>query len=101
MGFRFVQKSMTLNGKNAYAVTGNQKVICDRRNVRFILVLRTYLSSWRHVPSGRVASPGYATDREECCDVQVGCLVRTTSVYETSLAPSSSRAPVSWVPPAC
>jgi len=46
MGFRIVQKSMTLiilNGQNAYAVTGNQNVICYGCNVRFMLVLLTYL----------------------------------------------------------
>jgi len=28
MDFRIVQKSMTLNGQNAFTVTDNQKVIC-------------------------------------------------------------------------
>jgi len=34
---------MTLNGRNAYAVIGNQKVISYRRNVRLMLLLLTYL----------------------------------------------------------
>jgi len=39
-----MQKSMTWNGKNAYAIyTGNQKFTCYGRNVRLMLVLLTYL----------------------------------------------------------
>jgi len=48
VGFRFVRKSVTLNdlsGKNAHAITGNQKVICCMRNVRLMLVLLAY---WQH-----------------------------------------------------
>jgi len=51
MGFRVVQKSMTLDGQNAYAVAGNQKVICYRRNVRLMLVLLTYLFFYFHFTS--------------------------------------------------
>jgi len=31
MGFRYVQKSMTLNGQNAYVATDNQKVFRMQR----------------------------------------------------------------------
>ena len=34
---------MTFNGKNAYAVTDNQNVICYKRNVRLMLGLLTCL----------------------------------------------------------
>jgi len=33
----------TLNSQNAYAIMGNQNVICNGRNVRLMLVLLTYL----------------------------------------------------------
>jgi len=42
MGFRFVQKSMTLpylERSNAHGINGNQKVICYGRNVRIVLVI--------------------------------------------------------------
>jgi len=34
---------MTLNGQNAYAVTGKQELIYNGRNVRLVLVLLTYI----------------------------------------------------------
>jgi len=49
MSFQFMQKSMTLSGKNALAVTGNQKLICYGRNVRLMLVLLTYLLYMFHL----------------------------------------------------
>jgi len=43
--FQFMQKSMTLNDleRSKRICNGNQKVICNGRNVRLVLVLLTYL----------------------------------------------------------
>jgi len=54
MGFRFVQKSMTLNDlerPNGYAVTRNQKVICYVHNGWLVLVLLTYVGLLSFFPS--------------------------------------------------
>ena len=44
VGIHFAQKwMMTLNGQNGYATSVSQKVICQERNIRLMLVLLTYL----------------------------------------------------------
>jgi len=44
ISFRLVFTFITLNGQNAYTITGNHKAIC-RSNARLTLVLPTYLQN--------------------------------------------------------
>jgi len=53
LGFQLERKSSILNGRNAYAIIGDQKVICKGRNDRLMLVLLIYLF---HVYSSEMRS---------------------------------------------
>jgi len=49
MGFRFVQKSMTLNNLKQSKRVSKQNIICYERSVRLVLAVLTYLSYYSDV----------------------------------------------------
>jgi len=70
MGFRFVQKSMTLNSQNTQCSHLNQNVISYGRNVRLMLVFLAYLLLHYYcsptMPTAFVLGESFWEDTDNC-----------------------------------